>query len=187
MTSNQLAEEKFQQLFLSNKIGEIKIYQVNEIYFDMSENQHWIIDGGIEFKFGDKFFSIAWSSYDDCFHYDLKRVKEIYTGDNIFELKEGEIQKVKTFVGAKPADVKFKWQEYDVVLDYTMKTRKEWRLVEIKLEFPYDRKLQVSTIGYSLDAKKSPVDYTYLITEELLLSLKELEIKEKHGGLRPEY
>lgn len=187
MEGKQSLEKELYQFLTSGKIEEIKLYQVNEYYYDLSKKLHWIIDGGIEFKFPHGFFSVAWSSFNDSFHYEAKPIREIYTADNIFELEEGEVQKIKDFTKEKIVDVKFKWQEYDVVLDYTMKTKKEFRLVEVKLEFSYKRVLQISTIDYSLDTNNSPVKYVYWIVGGLLLSLKELDIKEEAGGLRPEY
>jgi hypothetical protein len=169
-------EKEIHRVLTSGTLLEVTLLQVNETYYDFSDQNYWILDCGIELKFPYETFSIGWSSEHDFFQFELKEIKELYTQDNVISLREGEIQTIKGLIGDKVVDSEFVWLEYDVVIDYTMKTQKEAILVEVRLKFESGRSLQISTIDYDLNEEEVPVNYRYYPNEGLLLSLDTLEI-----------
>lgn len=167
-------EKQFQSTFKSSDLIEIKLFNVNDNYFGFPKKGLWIIDGGIELKFRNTSFSLAWNQDTDSFSFENKSFDKIYEEDNYTEL---DVEFIKVLNKKKISNAKLKWVEYDIILDYTMATKKESKLVELKLEFESNEKIQIATIDYELEENSSPKNYSYDINGELLISLNnEIEI-----------
>jgi len=161
-------EKQFQSIIKSNDLIEIKLFQVNEDYFGFPKKGFWIIDGGIELKFRNTTFSFAWNQDTDSFSFENKKFNEIYKDNNYTKL---DAKFIKVLNLKKINNAKLKWVKYDVIIDYTMATEKEFKLVELKLEFESDEKIQIATIDYELEENSSPKNYFYNINRELLIAL----------------
>jgi hypothetical protein len=168
-------EKQFQSTIESTDLIEIKLFNVNDNYFGFPEKGYWIIDGGIELKFSNTTFSLAWNQDTDSFSFENKSFEKVYAEDNYTEL---DAEFLKILNQKKISNAKLKWVEYDVILDYTMATKKESKLVEIKIEFESNVKIQIATVDYELEENSSPKKYSYDINGELLIALNnEIEIK----------
>ncbi len=161
-------EKQFQSIVKSNDLIEIRLFQVNDNYFGFPKQKRWIIDGGIELKFKNTTFSLAWNPDEASFTFENKRFEEIYNKDNFTELKADFI---KSLNQKKVTKAKLKWLEYDVILDYTMSTKKESKLVELIMEFESNERIQIATVFYKIGEKNSIENYSYDISEELLIVL----------------
>ncbi len=167
-------EKQFQSVIESNDLIEIKLFQVNDDYFGFPEKKLWIIDGGIELKFRNTTFSLAWNPDKASFIFENKKFDEIYNEDNYTELNTDFIKNLNQ---SKITNAKLKWLDYDIILDYTMATKKEPKLVELKLEFESNESIQIATVFYKIKENSSPENYSYDISGELLIALNnEIEI-----------
>jgi len=173
----KLIEKQLNSIIKSSPLLDFKLFQVNASHFEFPEKNQWIIDGGIELSFPYTVFCIGWSQDFDSFIFQKKKFKEIYTENNYVELNTGNINGLKKMIMNTIEKVEYKWIDYDVVLDYTMVTKKESRLVELKIKFESNDILHFATIDYELDENGSPNDYSYDINGELLIALNSNEIK----------
>ena len=61
-------EEKYlRNIFKSGTLKDLKVYQVNESYFELDDGEVIIVDGGIQMTFPKGIFCIGWSSELDLF------------------------------------------------------------------------------------------------------------------------
>jgi 6-phosphogluconolactonase (cycloisomerase 2 family) len=63
-------------------------------------------------------------------------------------------------------------------VDYTMRTEKEKRFVELTLDFENNSKIQIAFIDYILEENQAPRDFSFDLSTNLLISTKQVfEIK----------
>jgi len=171
-------KQTLESIMLSGSLMELNFYQVNDNFFELSNEGIWIIDAGIEFKFPSGIISAAWNSKLECYVLENKSVKTIYGQDNLHQLDNKNISELKKYVGLDVVDSNFKSMEFEYVVDYTMRTEKEERFVELILEFQNKSKIQIAFIDYTLEENKGPVNFSFNIITELLISTKKImEIK----------
>ncbi len=171
-------KQTLESIILSGPLMEVNFYQVNDSFFEFSNEGIWIIDTGIELKFPSGIISAAWNSKLECYVIENKSVKTIYGQDNLHQLDNKNISKFKKHVGLNVVDSSFKSMEFEYVVDYTMRTEKEERFVELILEFQNKSKIQIAFINYSLEENKGPDNFSFNIITELLISTKKImEIK----------
>ncbi|QXP58660.1 hypothetical protein [Olleya sp. HaHaR_3_96] len=164
-------EKKFLLAIKSNDLISIKLFQVNDNYFGYPENNLWIIDGGITLKFKDTTYSLAWNQDTDEFSFENQCFEKIYEDDNYTEI---DIEGLKGCNQNKITNAKLKWTDYDIILDYTMATKKESKLTEIIIEFESGDFLQIATVDYTLEKNSRAKNYSYDIHGELLISLNNI-------------
>jgi len=172
----KLIEKHFSSTIKLSPLIDFKIFQVNERYFELPKKNQWIIDGGIELQFPSAVFCLGWSLDYDSFIFKNKKFEEIYTENNFIELNGGNINKLKKMIKNTIVEAKYKWIDYDVILDYTMATKKESRLVELIIKFKSNDIVQFSIVDYHLEENSSPKNFSYDINGELLIALNNNEI-----------
>jgi hypothetical protein len=168
---NQYQLEDYKSIFLSGELLGLKVFQVNNSYYVLDKINHWIVDGGIEFKFKKGCFSIGFSSDFEQHTFQSTSFKELYKNKNEEELKPEETKKITSLIGKKVIDVKFKTIGFDEIVDYTMKVEKVKKLVEVILTFEDKETLQIATINYDYKENKPSKNYRYDVSNELLISL----------------
>ncbi|MCK0110492.1 hypothetical protein MWU58_14430 [Flavobacteriaceae bacterium S0825] len=161
-------EKQFQLNIESSDLIKIKLFQINDDYFGFPKKNFWIIDGGIEIKFRNTTFCLAWNQDKASFSFENKSFDKIYGEDNYTELNADFIKNLNQ---KKICNANLKWLEYDIILDYTMATKKESKLVEINIEFESSESLQIATVRYEIEENSSPRNYFYDINGELLIAL----------------
>ncbi len=176
--SHKHSEELLKSIILSGPLQRIRFFQVNDSFFELSDEGYWIIDTGIELKFPSGIISAVWNTELDSYVLKNDPLESIYKQNNLYQLNTENIASLKKYVGLNVLDVNFKSQEFEYIIDYTMRTKKEKRFVEVILHFQNKLQLQIAFVNYTLDEKSSPKDFSFDITTELLISTKKImEIK----------
>ena len=169
-------EEKYIiDILKSGMLKEMKIFQVDESFFELNDGQTLLVDGGIQFQFPKGIFCVGWSSELDLFTFHKEKFDSIYEQANFIEI---ENKTLLNLVGDFVNQDKFKTLDFEVIADYTMRTEKVKRFVEVILEFESGKNLQLSLITYDTETGKAPFNYRYDLSTELLITLnEEIEIK----------
>lgn len=161
----------------NEKIISLKIFQINDTYFHSHSEGKYIIDGGVEFITSKGYFSVAFSSKYEQYIFDTLPFNIIYENDNYFELEEDEILFIKSVLHKKVKDACLKTKDFDEIVDYTMKTEKITKLVEVFLTFEDNQNLQISLVNNYYEEKGEPKLHMYSVDEEILISLNKIEIE----------
>mgnify|MGYP000066235401 CR=1 FL=1 len=176
--SQESLEEIIKSTILSGPLQEIKLYQVNNTFFELPSEGYWIIDTGIELRFPSGIISAVWNTEIECYVIENKGVELIYGQDNVLQLENKNIAGLKKFVGLHVIDVNIKSIEFDFIADYRMQIEKEKRIVEMILDFQNKSKIQIAFVNYALEVNNQPRDFSFDISTELLISTKKIiEIK----------
>lgn len=160
----------------NKKIISIKIFQINDTYFHSQSEGKYIVDGGLELITSKGYFTVAFSSKYEQYIFDTVPFKNIYENDNYFELEEDEIASIKSVLYNKVEDVYLKTKDFDEIVDYTMKTEKNSKLVEVFLVFKNNQNLQISLVNNFYEEKGKPKPHNYSVDQEILISLNKIDI-----------
>lgn len=169
--------ERFKAMLLSEKILSIKIFQINDTFYDLKNKNEYIIDGGVEFNLPKGYLSFGFSSYFDQYVLNSEQFRKNYTHENEYELTQNDIPEIYNFINKRIIDVNFKVNEFNEIIDYTMKTQKIKKPIEIVLKFENGEILQLSSINFDLGKNSEPENYFYSNDEEILIAFKETNIK----------
>ncbi len=175
MTNEEI--ERFKAMLLSEKILSIKVFQINDTFYDLKNKNQYIIDGGVEFNLPKGYLSFGFSSYFDQYVLNSEPFRKNYTHENEFELMPNEVPEIYNLVNKKIIDVNFKVKEFNEIIDYTMKNQKIKKPIEIVLKFENGEILQLSSINFDLGKNSEPENYIYSNDEEILIAFKETNIK----------
>lgn len=172
-------EKIIDRILYSGPLRELNFYQVNDSFFELVEKGFWIIDAGVELVFPSGIVSAAWDSNLECYVLKNDTVKTIYNQDNLIQLETEQMKALKKYLGQSVIRTAYKSLDFDVLLDYTMRTEKEKRFVEMILEFQDGDQLQIAFVDYVLEENRAPQDFSYDLSTDLLVSTKKMvEIKE---------
>lgn len=177
-------EQHFKEILLSGPLQELNFYQVNDNFFEFSEEGYWIIDAGIELKFPSGIISAAWEYASESYVMSNEPVKKLYSQNNLFQLENENILNLNKFVGLNVAEVDFKIREFEYVADYTMRIEKENRFVELIIEFQNKGLIQIAFIDYTLEENKAPTNFSFDVSTEILVSTKKI-FEVKYPGEQP--
>lgn len=169
--------ECFKAMFLSEKILSIKVFQINDTFYDLKNKNQYMIDGGVEFKLPKGYLCFGFSSNFDQYILSTEPFQKNYTHNNEFELKPIEIPEIYNLINKKIIDVNFKVKEFNEVIDYTMKSQKIKKPIEMLLKFENDEILQLSSINFDFDKNYEPEKYVYSTENEILISFQEINIQ----------
>ncbi len=161
-------ENQFKSSMTDAKLVDIRLFQVNDYYYNLPDKKLCIIDAGIEFIFDLDSFSFAWNQELEAFNFRKNEFIQTYQDDNFRELNH---ELIKSLGKDKIVEVDFKWIDYEIIIDYTMTTKKESGLVEILLTFESGDSLQIATVGFEFNKDNFPDKFYYDITGQLLLSV----------------
>ena len=166
--------ENLDQIIKSGPVQKITLHQVNENFFELTKEGIWLVDGGIELTFPEGTISAAFHSSKQYLIIENKPIKNIYTDNNISVLENDNIFILNQYLGKKIKNSSLKRIDFDAVVDYTMQTSKENHIVEMILEFVDNSILQIALVSYDLEEHKTPENYSYDITSDVLISTKEI-------------
>jgi len=175
--THQDLENDLKSVLQSHPLSSITFYQINDNFFELTDEGFWIIDG-IELTFPNGTVSAAFSTELESYVLENKPFSEIYGNDNFYILENDNISGLKKYLGLNIVDVRFESMEFEYIVDYTMRTEKERRFVQMILEFQNKSIIQIAFVNYSLMEGKAPSDFSFDLQVELLVSTKKImEIK----------
>lgn len=169
--------ERYKTMLLSEKILSIKVFQINDTFYDLKNKNEYLIDGGVEINLPKGYLCFGFSSHFDQIVLNSEPFQKNYTHENEYELTPNEIPEIYSFINKRIIDVKFKIKQFDEILDYTMKTQKIKKPIEIVLKFENGEILQLASINFDLGKNSEPENYRYANDEEILIAFKETHIK----------
>ncbi len=168
----------FEEIIKSGKLLNIELFNINDSYFEIENSDLWLIDGAIQLTFPSGIIQIGWSEDHDLFfttHKDLK----LSNGELTFkELTEGKISKIHNLRGKRVVDFELRWIPFEIWDDESDDFKETQTLMEMILEFDSKEKIQFATVNYDFNPDEDPVNFTFDLVTELLISLQEkIEIK----------
>ncbi len=169
--------ERYKTMFLSEKILSIKVFQINDTFYNLKNKNQYLIDGGVEFNLPKGYLCFGFSSHFDEIVLNSEPFQKNYTHENEYELTSNEVPEIYAFINKKIINVNIKVKEFNEILDYTMKTQKIKKPIEIILKFENGEILQLSSINFDLGENSEPENYRYANDEEILITFKETYIK----------
>ena len=169
--------ERYKTILLSEKILSIKVFQINDTFYDLKNKSEYLIDGGVEFNLPKGYLCFGFSSFFDQFILNSEPFQKNYTHENEYELTPNEIPEIFNLINKKIIDVNIKFKEFNEIIDYTMKSQKIRKPIEIVLKFKNGEMLQLSSINFDLGENSAPQNYIYANDEEILIAFKDTKIK----------
>lgn len=170
MNNNNILKQ-IESILYSGKLEQIRLFQINENYFEFPEDQLWIIDGGIELSFPNGTLTIAWASEIDMFIFQTKKFELIYKDYNYIELDVTNSELLENLLYKNITNIKFHQTEMEYIIDYSMKTELQKTLVGVTLTFNNKNTLQLSTVGIDSLLKNAPLTFYYDLESYLLIAL----------------
>ena len=153
---------------------DIEFFNINDDYFVFDPNSKWVIDGGVQIRFGEEIFSFGWDETNEGIDYSIENKLEKQLGElPFYSLDAKKVNGINSLIGKEIKDVELKWQyyqEYDD--DFELKEEKIYTPVEIILRFESDEFLQLAIISFQI--KKDPfeiVNAIYDLNGQFLVSL----------------
>ena len=171
LTHEQL-ENDLKAIIQSGPINELTFYQVNPNFFEFADEGYWIIDGGVEIKFPAGVVSAAFSPDLESYVIENRPLSEIYTHNNHVALHNENIAEVEKCRGLNVINAEFKSLEFEYIVDYTMRTEKEQRFVQLVLELQNKSKIQIAFIDYTLEENQGPENFSFSLMNDILVSVK---------------
>ncbi len=169
-------EKQLDSILKSGKLLEIKLFQVNDNFFEFSGGSQWIIDGGIELTFPVGKITVGWSTKEEMFCFELKAFSDLYNSFDYLELHNESINNLKNIlIGNKLIETSYKWITYEYVIDYLMNTKKETSIAELSIVFNSGDRLQIAAINYDIESAEKSKNYRYDVSRELFVSLNTYE------------
>ncbi|MEM7186232.1 MAG: hypothetical protein AAF466_06205 [Bacteroidota bacterium] len=169
-----VAQQHLKDILYSGPLSGIKLFQVNDNFFELFREGYWIIDGGIELTLPGGVVSAAWNSNLEMFTVGSETVANIYGQDNLIQLENERIATLDRFLGSKIVEVELNEMEFEYVADYTMRVEKEQQVVEIICHFDDNTHLQIAFIEYSLEENKAPTNFSFDLYNDILISIKHI-------------
>ncbi len=169
-----IKEEQLKSIILSGSLLEITFYHVNDYFFELPDKGFWLIDGGMELRFPNGVISAAFDSETKSFVIKNTPVNKIYKNDNLIELRTNEISNLDRFLSLSVHDVIFRLLEFEYIVDYTMKTKKEDRYVQMILKFENKEILQIAFVNYELISNQAPKRFMFDLNNDILVSTNEV-------------
>jgi len=145
---------------------DFKAFNINENYIEFNDAQGYSIDGGIEIRFQEKIVTIGWSFDNECYEFREIPYSESY---DFYELN---LEKLNSIKGKRVKSLKFIETEFEVVLDYTMKTEKTKAITGFEIDFDDNFKLKVTSSFFEIDIEnKLPINISPDIQGNLLIDI----------------
>lgn len=172
--SHEQLENDLKAIIQSGPISELTFYQVNPNFFEFADEGYWIIDGGLEINFPAGVVSAAFSPDLESYVIENRPFSEIYTHNNQIALHNENIAEIEKCCGLNVINAEFKSLEFEYIVDYTMRTEKEQRFVQLILELQNKSKIQIAFVDYNLEENRGPKNFSFSLMNEVLISTKKI-------------
>jgi hypothetical protein len=164
-------EIKIEEILMSGPVEAVGVFNVNNTYFEIENENLWIIDGAFQVKYPESCLQMGWSPMYNMFIPTTVEVKPVAGQLNFKELTQGAIPKLHNLRGKKIIDHSSKWVSFEVWDDEADAFVEEHALVELLLTFESNEKLQIATVAYQMLDSDTPGNFRYDPMAELLISL----------------
>jgi len=172
-------KNEIEKAFISNKIKEINLYQVENQYFELKEDYQWLIDAGIELVFENSVFTVCWNSEMECVTCQMQPFEEMYEPNNYSKLDLLNFRKLKSIYGTSIEKVEFKAFDVGFIEDYQMNIKYVKMMHEICVYFEGSLTLQLACVRFDISDSFDPINISYDNAGQILMSLNSFfEIKE---------
>lgn len=172
-------KNEIEKAFISNKIKEINLYQVENQYFELKEDYQWLIDAGIELVFENSVFTVCWNSEMECVTCQMQPFEEMYEPNNYSKLDLLNFRKLKSIYGMSIEKVEFKAFDVGFIEDYQMNIKYVKMIHEISVYFEGSLTLQLACVRFDISDSFDPINISYDNAGQILMSLNSFfEIKE---------
>jgi hypothetical protein len=170
-------QTQLERVIFSGPLKAVNVFQVNDTYFHFPEKGVCIIDGGIELIFPKGVCCIAWSSDYESFVFEPAAFEAVYLQPNFVQLNIKN-DYLNRYIGRKATSVKFNTIDIESIIDYTMRTQTEERLVSVLLEFDDENSMQIALVDYDLEEGEAPKNFIRDLYTDILISTREfIEVK----------
>ncbi len=166
MEDNYLISE-FEKILDSGQLESIRVFNVNNPYFELKQEGQLIVDAGIELNFLEGTFLLAWSTDKEMLSFGTLSFKSMYKMNNFHEVSENI--DLGSFVGKKLKEYKIKSKKFEFIVDYTMKTVSEEKIVEVVLRFYDESVICLAMVDFDLDHNGVPSNYRYFPEGQILI------------------
>ncbi len=176
---HQFSQEEVNQIknnFILERITSIRVFQINEPFYDIQSENQYLIDGGLEIFTNKGVLTIAFSSESEQYIFTSRKFCETYFNENEFELNQDEIPQIFNLIGKQIIDIHFKIKEFNESVDFET-SQNVSKIVEILISFEDANQLQLALIDYDLNQNKKPINYRYSIENGILITFNKIEIK----------
>ncbi|MCW3085270.1 MAG: hypothetical protein JWP12_2636 [Bacteroidetes bacterium] len=177
---NITEETQLKQALLNKEITGIEFYNLGKGYMVFDEDHVWLINGGIEFTFGDAAFSFAWSSEKEFYDSLPQKINALTNELEVKELEAINIPGIKELTGTKITEAEITWNFYfDLDENFEPTEEKQYMPMGLMLSFSNGSKMQLAAVNYELDTENKKMDNVIFdSTGELLIALNHpVEIK----------
>lgn len=152
----------------NDKILGIKLFNVNDNYIEFSENTY-AIDAAIEIQLSSKTISFGWNFENE----GIELSEEAYPTDtNAYELDIDDFIGIKKLIGKSFLSLKPIMTDFDIIIDYTMKTERTTLATGIEIDFDGNFKTVVSACTFMVDPRnRIPLDIEPNLQGNLLIDI----------------
>lgn len=175
-------ELRIREHILDREITSIKVFNVNDSYVEFIPEVQWVVDGGIQFEFGNQTMCIGWNFENEGFYFSTtKPIAQILGETPFYQIEPSGLKGISKFIGAQIKDLRIKWEFYhEFDEEGELKSEKIYTPVGLLLEFDFNEFIQIAEIGFEVDHQKfAIINAEYNIFGRLLLSVnKKVEISE---------
>jgi hypothetical protein len=171
-------DEVLKTYLLNKTLNDIEFYDSDLNYVSPDMDHTWILDGGIQLKLDNTYFSFAFSSEQEFFNAFSLKIDELNNEFELHSLGARDVNEINTLVGHQIIDIKTLWNFYtELDENFDQKNEKKYMPFEIILYFSNNSFLQIAAIEYEMENNKL-INLHYNSERELLISInKKLEIE----------
>ena len=163
----------FVEIIASGKTLNVELFNINDSYLELESRDLWGIDGGIQFTFPKGIIQIGWCPKTEMFLLSQDDIKKNEAEYEYKELRKGKITKIHNLIGKKVINSDFKWLQFDFWDNDADNFIAKNMLVGLVLEFDSEDIIQIVLADYALDEQEEPVNISYDLTAEILITLGE--------------
>lgn len=152
----------------NDKILGIKLFNVNDNYIEFSKNTY-AIDAAIEIQLSSKTISFGWNFENEGIELSQKAYP---TNTNAYELDIDEFTGIKSLIGKSFLSLKSITTDFDMIIDYTMKTERTTLVTGIEINFDESFKTIISACTFMVDPRnRIPLDILPNLQGNLLIDI----------------
>lgn len=170
-------EENIKALLLGKRVVEIELFDSDLKYYSDDMEHTWVVDGGIQIRLSDNWFSFCFQRSNDFFNVVTQPITDA-VDFKIKKLGAMDVAEIKALAGKEITDIKTRWNYYSELNEEAEPVGEPVYIpVEIILTFNNTSILQMAAVSYEI------IDdhfggFSYDSENDLLVSVNRLmEIK----------
>ncbi len=166
-------EQELRALLLNKTLNDIEIFNTNLNFFSPNEERTWIVDGGIELKIDEDYFSFSYSTENDFFDAFTTPINKVKTNAELQALEAKNADEINNLIGKTITEIEVIWNFYtEFNEDNELETEKKYMPVQMILHFDNHSFLQISGLAYGV-RNNELIDMELSSEAELLISVND--------------